>query len=124
MAAGFSLSALALLACAYAGPRTYFLCLLAVAIGSGTGNSGAFAVAQTLAGPRVTGRWVGLQNGVANLSGIVGPPLTGYLVDWTGHFDAALAVAAFVSVAGGLAWILGVRRLNEVQWAPAEKSLA
>jgi MFS family permease len=122
MAAGFSLSALALAACAYAGPRTYLWCLLAVAIGSGTGNSGCFAVAQTLAGSRATGRWVGLQNGVANLSGIVGPPLTGFLVDWTGHFDAALAVAALVSIAGGVAWVLGVRR-EQVQWACAERSL-
>ena len=41
-----------------------------------------------------------------------------------GSFDAALAVAALVAVAGGLAWLLGVRRQEPVQWAAVEKSLA
>ena len=124
MAVGFSLSALALAACAHAGPRTYFWCLLAAAIGSATSNSGCFAVPQTLAGPRAAGRWVGLQNGIANLSGILGPPLTGYMVDRTGHFGAALAFAALMSVTGGVAWVLGVGRFDQVQWATAEKSVA
>jgi cyanate permease len=52
------------------------------------------------------------------------PPLTGWLIDRTGHFDAALAVAALVAVVGGLAWMFGVRRLEPVEWAAAEKSLA
>jgi ACS family D-galactonate transporter-like MFS transporter len=123
MAAGFAVSALGLMACAYAGPHTYLLCLLAIGTGSGIGNSATFALAQTLAGSRAAGRWVGLQNGLANLSGIVGPPLTGFLVDLTGHFSAALAVAALLSVVGGLAWIFGVRKLEPVQWPHPPKAL-
>jgi len=38
------------------------------------------------------------------------------LVDWTGHFDAALTIAAMIAVVGGLAWIFGVRKLEQVQW--------
>jgi cyanate permease len=124
MAAGFTIAAVALIALVYSGPHTYRWWLLAVGIGSGTGNSGSFAVAQTLAGTRAAGRWVGLQHGVANVSGIVGPPLTGFLIDWTGSFNAALAVVALISIAGGLAWIFGVRRLEPVEWAAAEKTLA
>jgi MFS family permease len=124
MALGFAVSAMALLALAYSGPRTYLWCLVAIGTGSGIGNSASFAVGQTLAGSRAAGRWIGLQNGFANLSGIAGPPLTGLLVDWTGHFDAALVVAAAVSVAGGLAWIFGVRKLEQVQWTDAPKAVA
>jgi MFS family permease len=124
MAIGFAIAALSLLACSYSGPRTYWWCLLAIGIGSGIANSASYTVGQTLAGAGAAGRWAGLQNGFANLSGVVGPPLTGWLIDRTGHFDAALAVAALVAVAGGLAWMFGVRRLEPVQWAAAEKSLA
>jgi MFS family permease len=123
MMVGFAISAVALLACAYCGPATYRFCLLAIGTGSGIGNSASFAVGQTLAGQRAAGRWIGLQNGVANLSGIAGPPLTGFLVDWTGHFDAALQVAAFVSVLGGLAWFFGVRRLEPVRWQVATETV-
>ena len=123
MIAGFAISAVALLACAWCGPATYKFCLLAIGTGSGIGNSASFAVGQTLAGPRAAGRWVGLQNGVANLSGIAGPPLTGLLVDWTGHFDAALRVAAVISVLGGLAWFFGVRKLEPVRWQVAPETV-
>ena len=116
MALGFAVAAVSLLTLAYSGPSTYLWCLVAIGTGSGIGNSASFAVAQTLAGPRAAGRWTGLQNGVANLSGIAGPPLTGLLVDWTGHFDAALTIAAMMAVVGGLAWIFGVRKLEQVQW--------
>jgi predicted MFS family arabinose efflux permease len=124
MMAGFAVSALALLAISHCGPATYRLCLLAIGTGSGIGNSASFAVGQTLAGPRAAGRWIGLQNGIANLSGIAGPPLTGFLVDRTGHFDAALQIAAFISVAGGLAWFFGVRRMEPVRWQVLPESAA
>lgn len=123
MAVGFAISALGLMACAFSGPRTYWWCLLAIGIGSGSGNSASFAVGQTLAGPRVAGRWIGLQNGFANLSGIAGPPITGFLIDRTGHFTAALALTALISVVGGLAWIFGVNNRQQVDWAVSEKTL-
>lgn len=123
MAMGFAICAVALVSFSYCGPATYKLCLLVIGTGSGIGNSASFAVGQTLAGPRVAGRWIGLQNGVANISGIAGPPLTGFLIDWTGHFDAALQVAALVSVAGGLAWFFGVRKLEQVRWQLAPETV-
>jgi MFS transporter, ACS family, D-galactonate transporter len=116
MAVGFSIAAIALGCCAVAGPHTYFWCLMAVGVGSGTGNTGAFAFAQTLAGPRAAGSWVGLQNGFANFAGVICPALTGFLVDWSGHFSLPLAIAATVSVAGGLSWIFGIVRLEPLDW--------
>jgi MFS family permease len=124
MAAGFAVATVALMACAVAGQHTYFWCLVGTAVGSGTASSAAFAMGQTLAGPRLAGRWIGLQNGVANISGIAGPPLTGLLVDWTGHFAAALSVAALVAVVGGLAWVLGVRKQEQPDWEIAQETYA
>jgi MFS family permease len=117
MATGFSLAAVSLLSCAFASERTYLACLIACAIGSGTANAGTFAFAQTLAGPRAAGRWVGLQNGIANLAGVTGPALTGFLVDWTGHFVVAFAVAAVITLGGAFAWCFGVSRLQQVDFS-------
>jgi MFS family permease len=117
MALGFSLAAVALIGCAFAGEHTYLYWLVACAIGSGAANAGTFAFAQTLAGPHAAGRWVGLQNGIANLAGVTGPALSGFLVDWTGHFVAAFAVAALITLGGAFSWCLGVRRLEQVDFS-------
>jgi MFS family permease len=116
MAAGFTLAAVSLVGCAFAGERNYLACLIACAVGSGTANAGTFAFAQTLAGPHAAGKWVGLQNGIANMAGVTGPALTGFLVDWTGHFASAFAVAAVITLGGAFAWCLGVRRLEPVDF--------
>jgi MFS family permease len=121
MVVGYALAALSLGACAMSGPHTYLPCLVAIGIGSGIANAGTFAFGQTLAGPRAAGRWIGLQNGIANLSGIMGPALTGFLIDTTGNFGAPLAVAAAVAVMGGLSWTIGVRKLQQVDWAAAQR---
>jgi MFS family permease len=117
MALGFSLAAVSLLGCAFASERTYLAWLIVCALGSGTANAGTFAFAQTLAGPRAAGRWVGLQNGIANLAGVTGPALSGFLVDWTGHFAAAFAVAAVITLGGAFAWCFGVSRLQQVDFS-------
>ena len=117
MGIGFSLAAVSLIGCAFAGEHTYFVWLIACAVGSGTANAGTFAFAQTLAGPHAAGRWVGLQNGIANMAGVAGPALTGFLVEWTGHFAVAFAVAAFITLGGAFAWCIGVRRLAQVEFS-------
>jgi len=119
MALGFSLASVSLVGCAFASQRTYLACLIACAIGSGAANAGTFAFAQTLAGPHAAGRWVGLQNGIANMAGVIGPALTGVLVDWTGHFAAAFAVAAVFTLGGAFAWCLGVDKLEPVNFRSA-----
>ncbi len=120
MVVGFGLAALATGACAFSSEQTYLACLIGIALGSGISNSGTYTIAQTLAGPRAAGRWVGVQNGIANLSGIVGPAFTGFVVQWTGHFGIALGVAAMVMALGGAAWVYGVHKVEPVEW-PAER---
>jgi MFS family permease len=116
MAIGFTLAAVSLIACVFAGERSFLWWLIVCAIGCGTANAGTFAFAQTLAGPRAAGKWVGLQNGIANMAGVTGPALSGFLVDWTGHFAAAFAVAALITFGGAFAWCLGVPKLEPMRW--------
>src|SRR5262249_24379816 len=63
MAIGHTTTSIGVAGCALAGSHSYLLFLLIIAIGSGTGGSGVYAFSQTLAGPRVAGRWTGMQNG-------------------------------------------------------------
>jgi MFS family permease len=117
MALGFTLAAVSLVGCAFAGEYTYLAWLIACAVGSGTANAGTFAFAQTLAGPHAAGKWVGLQNGIANMAGVTGPALSGFLVDWTGHFATAFVVAAVITLGGAFAWCLGVSELQQVDFS-------
>ncbi|HEY2472775.1 MAG TPA: MFS transporter [Terracidiphilus sp.] len=121
MAIGFTLAAASLMGCAFASERSYLAWLIACAIGCGTANAGTFAFAQTLAGPHAAGRWVGLQNGIANLAGVTGPALSGFLVDWTGHFAAAFGLAAIITLGGAFAWCLGVPKLEQVDFTLTSK---
>ena len=122
MAIGHTLAAVALVGCALANSQWYLGCLIAVGIGSGTAGMGTFAFGQTLAGPHATGKWTGLQNGFANLAGVVAPALTGFLVDRTGNFLAPLAITAAVLVAGGLSWVFVVGRVEQVSWKTEQRS--
>lgn len=113
MVAGLLIATVSLLGCAVAGPKTWLVFLAGAAAGCGTSASGVYAVPQTLAGPQLAGRWVGLQNCVANFAGIVAPMLTGLLIEWTGHFTAALTLAAAIAALGAVAWVVGVRASDE-----------
>jgi ACS family D-galactonate transporter-like MFS transporter len=116
MAIGHTRAAVALMGWALAASQWFLVCLVAVGIGSGTAGMGTFAFSQTLAAPHATGKWTGLQNGFANLAGVVAPALTGFLVDRTGNFLAPLAVAAAVLLADGIAWVFVVGPVEQVNW--------
>ncbi len=72
-----------------------------------------YAVAQMFAGPRATGTWVGLQNGIGNISGIIGPVIQGILIDQK-SYDAAFYLAAAVAIFGGFWWAFGVPAIRQV----------
>jgi hypothetical protein len=50
-----------------------FAVLAVAAFGYGVFASNHWAIAQTLSGPRMAGRWTSVQNGIGNLSGIAAP---------------------------------------------------
>ncbi len=116
MALGWTMAAVGFLGCSSAGPDSYLVWLMVTGVGCGVGNSGIWAFSQTLAGPEAAARWTGLQNGFANLAGVVGPALTGFIVDWTGHFQAALLITAGVCLLSGISWVFLVGRVEPVTW--------
>ena len=93
--------------------------LFVVGASFGFTSPNIFAVGQTLAGPRAAGTWIGAQNGLGNIAGIVAPLLTGYIVDRTGLFDWAFAAAGFTAVLGAIAWGVIVTRVEPVDWDAA-----
>jgi MFS family permease len=91
--------------------------LLAIAcVGHGGYASNHWAIAQTLAGPAMAGRWSSLQNGVANFAGITAPWLTGLIVQTQGSARLAFVVVGGVALLGALSWALLVRRVEAVNW--------
>jgi len=76
----------------------------------------SWAISQMLAGPRMVGRWIGVQNFVGNLGGAVAPALTGFLLDRTHSFYWPFLITAVVAWIGGLSWWFVVGPLNEVDW--------
>ena len=115
MAGGQLVAAIAVLGLAYADGYTEIAALLCVA-GAATGalSLNIYAVAQMFSGPRAAGTWVGIQNAIGNLSGILGPIVTGVIVDRAGY-TMAFIVTAIVAAAGALWWLVGVPRIAQVE---------
>ena len=91
--------------------------LLAIAcVGHGGYASNHWAIAQTLAGRAMAGRWSSLQNGVANFAGIAAPWLAGLIVQTRGSARLAFVVTGGVALVGALSWALLVRRVEPVRW--------
>lgn len=91
---------------------------------SGCSYPGLFAIPQILAGPRASARWVGVQNAAGNVAGLIAPAITGVLVDQTGLFDAAFALAAGVNVLGLIGWVLLLPKIAPIQWALSSNAIA
>jgi MFS transporter, ACS family, D-galactonate transporter len=126
---GLTGAGLGLMLCVVATPSLAIVLLFAASAFYGICNPHLFAGAQTLAGPRAAGQWMGVQNFMGNLAGIVAPPLTGFLVGRTGHFFWPFAVVGVLALLGSLSWIFIVGPIQPVPWPPSpqnwyEKSLA
>ena len=74
-----------------------------------------YAVAQIFAGARGAGGWVGVQNTLGNLSGILQPIVTGLIVDRLGGFGWGFALAAGISAGGALWWWLAMPPIRQVE---------
>ena len=109
--------AIADLACAFAPSNALSLASLFCA-GAGLGLIAPhlFAAGQTLAGPGIAGKWIGVQNGLGNLSGIIGPIVTGVIIDRTGGYEGGFLVAAAVSIVGVAAWGFIIPQISPIDW--------
>ncbi len=106
-----------MLACAFGSPMVAVAGLLAYSVANGLGAFSVFSIGQTIAGPRCAGKWVGIQNGIAGLSGVIGPLLTGWSIDATGNYRIAFLIAAGIIVIGMVCWGLVVRRVEPLDWS-------
>ena len=73
-----------------------------------------YSIAQMFAGPRAAGTWVGVQNSVGNLSGIIGPVVSGIIIDRAGY-GGAFAVTAAVVATGAVLWAFAVPPIRQIE---------
>ena len=88
------------------------LCLAGIATASLSLN--LYSVAQMFAGPRAAGTWIGIQNALGNISGILGPVITGIIIDRSGYGDA-FTLAAAVAAFGAVWWAVGIPTIARVK---------
>lgn len=114
LAAGQLLMALSIIGIAFT-TNLYWLAVLLCLAGAATASlsTNLYSVAQMFAGPRATGTWVGIQNALGNVSGIVGPIASGLLIDRSGY-AGAFYLAAGVSAFGAIWWFVGVPRITRI----------
>jgi len=109
--------ALCMAICALGGPVASVVGLVASGLFFGLNSATIFPIGQTLGGPHAAGKWMGVQNCLGNLAGILAPIVTGLVVDWTGKFGVAFAIAGMISLAGIMGWVVIVRRVETIDWA-------
>ncbi|HET7708698.1 MAG TPA: MFS transporter, partial [Sphingomicrobium sp.] len=90
------------------------LCLVVFGAASATGGVNLYAIAQMFAGPKAAGSFIGIQNGVGNIPGIVMPIITGLIIDWTGVYDNAFWLTAGVCAGSALWWLAGVPKIRPI----------
>jgi MFS family permease len=82
----------------------------------GASSAGCYVMGQILAGPKASGRWVGIQNSVGNIPGMISPVVTGFIVQRTGHYELAFVAAAVMSALGIIGWVTMVPKLEPLAW--------
>jgi MFS family permease len=96
--------------------------LFCSAVAFGFNTPTLYAIGQTLAGPRVAGKWIGIQNCIANLAGIVAPIITGLVVDRTGQYYWAFIIASAVATTGIVGWGVLIRKVTPLEWPMTNSS--
>ena len=105
--------------CAISDGWVSIAALIAAGVCFGFMTPTIYAVGQTLAGPKGGGVWVSYQNGVGNIAGIIGPIVTGWVVDKTHQFAPAFLIAGAISLAGAIGWGLMIRKVEPIAWRGA-----
>lgn len=92
----------------------WMLVVCAAAAGSGVHN---YVVGQMFGGPRASGSFIGIMNGLGNFSGIVGPIVTGMIIDATGSYDGGFLLTAAIAVLGAILWGLLLPPIKQISLA-------
>ncbi len=115
-AAGMTGAAVFLVGSIMAEPDLSIILLILATMSFGACGSNVWAITQTLAGPQAAGRWTGVQNFVGNLSGVVAPALTGFVLDRTGKFFWPFVITGGVCLLGAISWVFLVGPVRQVEW--------
>jgi MFS family permease len=79
-----------------------------------------FMIPQIMAGPSAAARWVGVQNMMGNMPGIIGVLFAGVLIDASGgSYATAFLLAGLVNVLGLIGWIGILPKVAPVAWDAA-----
>jgi ACS family D-galactonate transporter-like MFS transporter len=116
VAAGFLLSTVMVGAPLVSELRTSMVLLCAGYVAFGILASNHWAITQTLAGASAAATWTGMQNTIGNLSGIVAPIVTGYIVQATGSYVWAFVSPAVLAVAGACSYVFLVGEVAPIKW--------
>jgi sugar phosphate permease len=108
--------AVPMMMCAIAGPRLAIALSVTTAALFGTQTPTICAIAQTLGGPRAAGQWMGVQNLLGNLAGVIAPLVTGVLLDRSGEYFWAFTLAAAVALLGCLAFGVLIPTIEPILW--------
>jgi MFS family permease len=84
------------------GPGQLLAALIVTGVFLGCLPTMVYALGQLHAGARDAAGWIGVQNAIGSVSGIIGPIVTGLIVDATGSFAGAFAFAGLVCATGAL----------------------
>jgi MFS family permease len=116
MALAHSGSVVFMLMMAWGSQSTAIAAMFGFQVMMGASSAGVYVMGQILAGPKASGRWVGIQNSIGNVPGMISPALTGFIVQHTGHYELAFVAAAVMSALGIVGWIGMVPRLEPLAW--------
>ena len=110
-------SGVLLLVASLSADRPCVILLLAGSACMGLCTPQAHAVNQSHAGPQLAGTWMSLVLFVGNFSAVIGPAVTGFVVDRTGHFFWAFALTAAIACAGAVSYGFFVGPVKPIEWA-------
>lgn len=79
-----------------------------------------FMIPQIMGGPVAAARWVGVQNMLGNMPGIIGVFFAGVLIDaGGGSYGTAFLLAGLVNVLGLIGWLAILPKVAPVDWEEA-----
>ena len=116
MVGGMLLSTMILSAVVVRDPGVCIFLLLLTSVSFGMFTSNLWAITQTLAGPDAAGKWTGWQNMFGNFAGLLGPWLTGKIVDTTGQFLLAFVAVCVALIIGSVAFGVIIKEVKPVTW--------
>jgi MFS family permease len=99
-----------------ASPLFCVVFLILLGLATGVYSSNVWVVTQTLAGPRASGRWTGLQCALGNMVGVLASALTGYTVEGTGRFYWAFVISGGFACGAALCYAYFVGPVEPVVW--------